>query len=392
MVTILPPNRQKSFSERLGAGLGQAGQAAGQLIPQYMQQQEQLAREKQGLQQFSKLTGMDIQGLSPELQKAFGTEILKQQGKDKRQGQTQSFLDQLFKGGGAQQNEFDQEMGMGEGSENQGQFNPVDLTDAQIAQVTALDPNVGRSLQHAKDVGLREKREREVFDYNKKKQEESIRTDKEKEYFKLNEPKIMELAESERKLKQEEARYGRLGELFSNPEKFPSTLTAALFTRDGQINDLAYSQLTPEAQEAIKLIVDSTSNIKDTYGSRVTNFDIQTYLKKLPGLLNSPEGKKRVLRDLQTINELNQLHASGIQEIFDEAGGTDKIPYSQAERIYQKKYGPTEKEILNNFIVPEKAMFKSFPDANKFLGKKVEDTKTGEIYISDGIEWKPFKG
>jgi hypothetical protein len=140
------------------------------------------------------------------------------------------------------------------------------------------------------------------------------------------------------------------------------------------------------------LIIDSTSNIKDTYGARVTNFDLQTYLRKLPSLLNSPEGKMRVLRDLKIINQLNQLYENGIQDIFDEAGGTDKIPFSVAEKKYQKKYGTQEKELIDQFVSPEKGMFKQLPDANKNLGKKIKNTETGEILISDGAEWKPYKG
>jgi len=112
----------------------------------------------------------------------------------------------------------------------------------------------------------------------------------------------------------------------------------------------------------------------------------------LPSLLNSPEGKTRVLRDLQIINQLNQMHASGIQEIFEEAGGTDKIPYSTAEQRYKKKYADKEKELLKFFVNPEKGTFNELPDASQFLGRKLKNPETGEIFISDGSTWKPFKG
>jgi hypothetical protein len=227
---------------------------------------------------------------------------------------------------------------------------------------------------------------------DRKEKVERQRTEKQKEYFKFNEPKLAELSDTSRKLDIEEARFNRLGKLFSESEKFPSPFTAALFSKEGQINDKAYALLSPEAQESIKLIVDSTSNIKDTYGARVTNFDLQTYLKKLPSLLNSPEGKMRVLRDLQIINQLNKMHADGIQEIFEKAGGTDKIPYSTAESRYKKEYRVKENELLDLFVNPEKGDFKELPDAKKYLGRKIEDPETGEIFISDGNEWKPFRG
>lgn len=225
----------------------------------------------------------------------------------------------------------------------------------------------------------------------KKEKQSEANARKQGEYFKVNEPEIMKMANTSRNLQLEEARYDRLGQLFSEPENFPSSFNAALFSKDGHLNDIVYSQMTPEAQESVKLIIDSTSGIKDTYGSRVTNFDLQTYLKKLPSLLNSPEGKMRVLRDLQIMNKLNQMHANGIMEVFDEAGGTDKIPFSKAEKLYREKYGDQEKQLLKQFVNPEKATFNEMPNAQEYLGKKIKDEETGEIYISDGNEWKLYQ-
>lgn len=227
---------------------------------------------------------------------------------------------------------------------------------------------------------------------HRRKELEKGKTAKEMKYFEMNEPKLATISDQERKLDIENARYERMGELFSDPSKFPSGLTAALFSKDGQLRDTAYSQLSPEAQEAVKLIIDSTSNIKDTYGARVTNFDLQTYLRKLPSLLNSPEGRTRVLRDLKAINEINQLYNRGIQQVFDDNGGTDKIPFSTAEKIFKHKYGDQLKGLLKEFAQPSKKNFSEKPNPSKYLGKKIKDSETGEIFISDGNEWKPFEG
>jgi len=229
-------------------------------------------------------------------------------------------------------------------------------------------------------------------EFQRREQENKNRTAKEKEYFKLNEPQLMKMNETQRNLENEATRYARLGELFSDPSKFPSAHVAALFSKEGQLNDIAFSLLSPEAQEAVKLIIDSTSNIKDTYGARVTNFDLQTYLKKLPSLLNSHEGRQRVLRDLQLMNQVNQIHNTGIGEVFEEAGGTDKIPFSTAERRFNQKYGKQLHEMRERFVHPEKETFSERPNPEKYLGRKIKNPETGEIFISDGKEWKPFKG
>lgn len=224
---------------------------------------------------------------------------------------------------------------------------------------------------------------------DRRQSEAQARTKKEGKYFEFNEPELKKIADTERKLDIEDARYGRMEELFSDPSKFPSSITAAFFTKDGQLSDIAYSQLSPEAQEAVKLIIDSTSNIKDTYGARVTNFDLQTYLRKLPSLLNSPEGRMRVLRDLRNVNSINQLYNRGIQEVFDDAGGSDKISFSEADKKFKKKYGEQMKGMLTDFARPEKKTFNSRPDPAQYLGKRIKDSESGEVFISDGKEWKP---
>lgn len=389
MVQIIEENKKPTFGEKFNQGLGAGLRMGNELYQQYQQKQAQEQQYEQENEAAARM-GIDLRGIrDPKVrEKAFelmgqrqnqqSLELLKQQGKQNILGKKQDFLSQLF-GGNAQQTQPDQMQP--EETMPQQRFDPAQIPDEAIAQAAAIDPAMARELRAAKDTALRERRE-----------ETKEKTGKEKQYFKLNEPKLIQLAETQNKLQQEEARYERLENLFSNPEKFPSSFTAALFSKEGQINDIAYSQLSPEAQEAIKLIIDSTSNIKDTYGARVTNFDLQTYLKKLPSLLNSPEGKMRVLRDLQIMNKLNQLHAEGIQEVFEEVGGSDKIPFSKAESIYKKKYGALERSLKDQFINPEKGTFNEMPEPQKYLGRKIKNPETGEVFISDGNEWKLFKG
>jgi len=399
MAQYLPPvERKPSSGARLSAGVGKALDIGSQLMQEHQQkQQRQQAVHKLGINpavldlpevaqaEYFKNVFAQEKGMTPlqQSQKALADERLKA-----LQGQ-QELFGQLFQGGqrqdqGQPQMGIQEQEGMPQGQTGiEGQFDLSKLPEENLRQLAAFKSSPG-------DEGVIGNIAQSEID--KRKETAAARTKKEEQYFKFNEPKLAELSDTQRKLETENARYERLENLFADPSKFPSSFTAALFTKDGTINDIVYSQMTPEAQEAVKLIIDSTSNIKDTYGARITNFDLQTYLKKLPSLLNSPEGKTRVLRDLKIINELNRMHASGIQEIFEEQGGSDKIPYSKAETLYKKRYGGLEKDLLSKFVNPEKGSFKSMPNANEYLGRKIKDDKTGEIFISDGKEWKPFKG
>ena len=215
---------------------------------------------------------------------------------------------------------------------------------------------------------------------------------KEMQFFKINEPKLIELSDKLQNYELEDARYSRLSELFDKEgNKMPSNLTAALFSSGGQINPKAAAFLSAPAQEAVKLITDLTSGIKDTYGARVTNFDLETYLKKLPSLLNSPDGRKRVLRDLQMINKLNRMHAEGVLGAFEENGGPGAIPYSKAESIFRDKNKDKISELKKEFITGKKPIMKELPSASdpQNRGRKIRDTVTGEILESDGENWVP---
>lgn len=156
-IDIIPENRKRTAGENFAQAFsGLLNQGA-----QFMQQQKQQKQQQQAAQTAKEKFGIDITGFDPETQKALLVEAFKQQGQQGRLGQKQDFLGQLF--GGGQQN---QEMGQnlrGEGQQKpQGQnFDPSQLSDAQIAQATAVDPNIGRALMHAKDVALRENREQE---------------------------------------------------------------------------------------------------------------------------------------------------------------------------------------------------------------------------------------
>lgn len=413
MVQVLPPAR--TFGSELGRSLGgniARGFSEGK---ENKRQMASLEKENESL----KKQGIDLSGIiDPKMRQLYVSsalqganaqelEMIKQAGKRERSEEAQKFVSGIYGEGpkqglvGAQlasegkrenlpaeelTNEMNQEI-VAEKRPERRKFADVD-----IAKAMAMDPNVGKAMQSQNDITIREEREDRKAEEKLEAEERKNRTKKEQQFFKFNEPKLAEVAGIERKINVDNARFSRLEDLFSDDSKFPSPLLSALVTKDGAINDIAYSQLTPEAQEAVKLIIDSTSGIKDTYGARVTNFDLQTYLRKLPSLMTSPEGRRRVIRDLKSLNDINQTYNEGIQDIFEKAGGSDKIAFSEAERRFKKEYGSELQRKIDKFITPEKGIFEKMPSAKQYLGKKLKDSETGEIFISDGIEWKPFKG
>lgn len=183
------------------------------------------------------------------------------------------------------------------------------------------------------------------------KESQTAITKKETAREKMNVPKYEELATSIQNKEVDQTRFARLSEL-NNTGKIANPYLAKIVMKDGQLKMPAF--FSPETQEFTKIVTDFTSQAKDSYGARITNFDLQTFLQKLPSLINSPEGRTQVIRNLTTMSRMTMLRDLGIKEAFDEAGGTGKISYDEAVRRGEKKYGDEIKELKKEYINPTK--------------------------------------
>ena len=251
------------------------------------------------------------------------------------------------------------------------------LSDQELG-LLASSPHEAHRRQAEAEIKLRESRRKE-------------NSSKERQILKLNEPKLVELNERKRNLEQTGLTFDRMKEILDTEgDAFPSSLSAALFDLEGEggLSKLGRSQLSPAAQEYTKLVVNQLADAKNTFGSRLTNLDVQTYLKGLPGLLNTPEGRERLLNQLRTINQINQLHAQGIANEFEKAGGVDKIPYSQAESRANKAQFKEMKKLREQFVRPSAQNFSSLPEASSYKGVMIEDEETGQRFRSNGTEWE----
>jgi len=225
-------------------------------------------------------------------------------------------------------------------------------------------------------------------------QEKKIEQQQKLAYQKMNEPLVQKLNEKLQKTKQTGYDFERLDKIFTDEaSKLPSAFTAAMVDLEGPsgLSKIARTQISPEAQEVIKLVVNQLRGARETFGARVTNFEADKFLLGLPGLLNTPEGRKAILRDLRIVNKINQIHDQGIIEAFNQAGGTGAITYSQAARLAEKKYAPQIEQLRQMYVNPKKRDFAAMPDASLLRGEKLIDENTGQQFISNGSEWVPIR-
>jgi hypothetical protein len=176
-----------------------------------------------------------------------------------------------------------------------------------------------------------------------------------------------------------------------NDAKFPNELMTAILSKDGQLNRVVLSKLQPEASQFVKNIYSRLQNAKDTFGARVTNFDVQAYLNQLPNLMMSPESRRAVLKDLMVTNKINQLHTKGVLDIMDRYGSKN-MNLSKANQLFRKEYGAEMQKIMDQHLNPQSdgQWVDELPDPQQFSGKIATDPETGKRFRSNGQTWEPM--
>lgn len=78
---------------------------------------------------------------------------------------------------------------------------------------------------------------------------------------------------------------------------------------------------TADSQEFDKLSADFLKDAKSIFGARLTNFDVESFLKTVPTLAQTDEGKQRVINNLRAFNEAANLRKKAMVEIIKENNG-----------------------------------------------------------------------
>jgi len=166
-------------------------------------------------------------------------------------------------------------------------------------------------------------------------------------------------------------------------KKLPSYFGRLNVDSDGNLK-LPFAS-SPEAQRFVKIINEFASGAKDTYGSRVTNFDLAQYLKQFPNLMNSEQGIKDLIEHINLTNDINSVYYKNLKNVFDKAGGVRNIDSDVAESLAEKMSEKQTEKLSEKF--KNIGTLEKLPPAHKNKGQQFQDEETGEIYTSDGSSW-----
>jgi hypothetical protein len=202
------------------------------------------------------------------------------------------------------------------------------------------------------------------------------------ERFKTGLPLHKEATEKLHALSENKRRFDILDDL-NKSKKLPKGLGRINVDAEGNLR--APFLASKESERYIKTLNELASGAKGTYGSRVTNFDLQQYMRQFPTLLNSAEGREQLLEQLKIVNDINSVYYKNLKNVFSRAGGVRKIDADIASEIADQISQPQIEKLAKKFS--EIGTEKSLPAAHKNKGQRFQDEETGEIFMSDGRQW-----
>jgi hypothetical protein len=391
MVQIIPAGKP-SFGSRIGAGLGGGfSQAIADALKGRQEEQSQmrLLSGKSDLEKeknadiVNKLTSFfeteegkkfdpierqvimgEATGLIP---KGTGKTILE----SRKSREENDFLSQLF--GGKKSNELPETDDGISGQiksidEMPKQFDPTEISDEAIARASVINPNLARSIQHSKDVALRE------------------RTAANKEVsssYKENQSFIDKTYDQYEDTLRRGAIIDRMDQLNDSDELSDSGVINALETLG-----LAPEWLkNPKNEEYTKLGLDllGGGTLQADYGSRVLQSEFKVAQQRIPTLNQTKEGRKQISENIKTMLLPAKLKHERLQFYLDQAKRTGKpLPHDLRGTIL-KDIKPQLEEAYDKF--------KQRNGRYKVKDGTIPDDNALEkyYYISDGNEEKAMK-
>ena len=336
MAQIIP---QEDWGERLGKSLGEGlsgglGTLAKVKIQDLMQRQEQ-ARMGKAYKEMGLPEG--IAALPPQVQKAYMSNIMMER-------------PDIF---GLSDNSRPQEMQMQSLPSTATPMEMVDQLNTMFGRTGAMDANQGimealrkqlvqqapqeqQGMQQPELIGFKPQVEPTGLKYNipsglTRTQratflKEAIREEKKdiREAEKEAKPIIKDTSEKYKNALETQNSLKRMEQLISTGKLTrPRTRAFLNFLEHGIWGiGLDFHHLeSPESQEFDKLSKSMLKQAKSIFGSRITDMDVKSFLKMVPDLLQTREGKRRIIYNMKLMNEGAIARKKAMDDIIQENGG-----------------------------------------------------------------------
>lgn len=249
-----------------------------------------------------------------------------------------------------------------------GQDQPDDEISARDVQAASLlNPSLGRAiggerkLQHQERQQIK-KRNLEVFD----KASSALKT-------------TDEASTGVRQLKRLSKRIGEQ----QGQNLFQRIGRTYRFNPEGGFTKIGKATSTPQEERYVKLIADQTKTIKDDFGARITNLDLEVFLRRFPDLMMTPEGREDIFETMNDYHEAKRIYNQALKDEIKQTKG--KVDPYELDEIVEQKIAPELDEIRKRIDL------RGFGDEKQVLtdGATATNPTTGEQMIFKGGKWQP---
>jgi hypothetical protein len=102
----------------------------------------------------------------------------------------------------------------------------------------------------------------------------------------------------------------------------------------------------PTTEEFAKLEADFVRDVSKVFPGQIRVYEIQAYMKTIPGLLNSAEGRDAIIRNRRILNDMKQIRFDALKDIIKENDG-QRPP--NLDLLIDERIGDQQAELANRF-------------------------------------------
>ena len=111
-----------------------------------------------------------------------------------------------------------------------------------------------------------------------------------------------------------------------------------------------YSGNPADIEEFEKLSSEFVKNAKQYFGSRITQKEVELFMNTVPSLMQTDSGKKKLIENIRSLNELTEIEAKAARSIIKENRG---IPPIDIEQQVQDRIGNKLDKAAKRFVIRE---------------------------------------
>jgi len=148
------------------------------------------------------------------------------------------------------------------------------------------------------------------------------------------------------------------------------------------------SLLTPESQDYEKTATGFLKYAKQYFGSRMTEGELNTYLKTIPTLTNSKAGRKILIESSKDLVQADQIFYKAMEGVIAENGG--RIP-ENIQQLAEQRAAPQLDKIYEKFRNP--LLKQASKDEHSVIGRLIQkhpphQRKVGQKYSANGVQYE----